>query len=303
MAHICHAFCLWYDYRYIGTIKGSSMPSSEILAFNEDARTRKSVLSSAYDPAAMRQALLGDDGAGDAPRIERRGNPDAERLVLAVAGGGFFLPPGEQHRALMDRLCERLGAQAAILHHRLSPEHPFPAAYDDVVSGLASAFAFEGVRRVDVVADSSGAALALSALLARRDLGLPLPISCVLISALTDMAMTGLSHVANSEADPMFGPGAIIHKAWHYLKGANPTDPRASPYWGDLARLPRMLMFVGSTEIMLDDTLRFARKVEAAGGTVKAEVYEDAPHDFPLIPHLPEAQAALEEMIHFLSED
>jgi acetyl esterase/lipase len=64
-----------------------------------------------------------------------------------------------------------------------------------------------------------------------------------------------------------------------------------------------MLMFVGSTEIMLDDTLRFARKVEAAGGTVKAEVYEDAPHDFPLIPHLPEAQAALEEMIHFLSED
>jgi monoterpene epsilon-lactone hydrolase len=276
------------------------MPSSEILAFNQDARTRKAVLSSAYDPAAMRQALLGGDGAGDAPRIERRGNPDAERLVVAIAGGGFFLPPGDPHRAILDRLCERLGAQAAILHHRLSPEHPFPAAYDDVVSGLASAFAFEGVRRVDLLADSSGAALALSALLTRRDLGLPQPASCVLISALTDLAMTGLSHVANSEADPMFGPGAIIHKAWHYLQGANPTDPRASPYWGELKALPPMLMFAGSTEVMLDDTLRFARKLEAAGCLARVAVYEQAPHDFPLIPHLPEAQAAFAEMVQFL---
>ena len=61
-----------------------------------------------------------------------------------------------------------------------------------------------------------------------------------------------------------------------------------------------MLMFVGSTEVMLDDTLRFARKLEASGGLAQVAVYEEAPHDFPLTPHFPEAQAAFEEMVQFL---
>ena len=213
------------------------MLSKELLAFNADARTRKALMSGDYDPIAMRSRLASASSAAPATSVldlggvmlERRGSARSERLIVTVAGGGFCFPAGDQHRLLLDRLCARLEAQAVLLHHRLAPEHPFPAAYEDVVRGFRAAAAFGGVRRIDVIADSSGAALMLCALFAQRARGDTLPERCVFMSALTDLAMTGRSHVTNMDLDPMFGPTAIIHKGWHYLQGANPTDPRASP--------------------------------------------------------------------------
>jgi len=141
----------------------------------------------------------------------------------------------------------------------------------------------------------------LCALIAQRDRGDRLPAQCVFMSALTDLAMTGLSHVSNCDHDPLFGPSAIIHKGWHYLKGANPTDPRASPFWAQVHGLPPMLMLVGDTEVMRDDTIRFADKVNRAGGTARVSVCPEAPHVYPLIAHLPEAESAFADICDFLS--
>jgi len=113
------------------------------------------------------------------------------------------------------------------------------------------------------------------------------------------LAMTGLSHVANAEADPMFGPQAIIHKSAHYLRGANPTDPRASPFWAELSGLPPLLMIAGSTEVMLDDTVRFAEKADKSGVSITLRTITEAPHSFAYMPGLPEAAAATAEIISF----
>lgn len=285
------------------------MPSPELLAHVAEARARKAFVSSDYDPVQMRELLrvppdlersstFVDCGAH---RIERRGTPDAPRLLFCVAGGGFFMGPTDAHRALLDRLCASLGAQAALLHHRLAPEHPFPAAYDDTYDALDRAFGFAGIRRVDVVADSSGAALALCALRARRDRGLPMPGALALFSPLADLALTGRSHVANADADPMFGPQALIHKGRLYLQGANPTDPRVSPLWGPLHGMPPMIAFAGSTEVMLDDAVRLAERVNAAGGRAELVVCEQAPHVYPLVATLPEAESALERVLAFFA--
>ena len=67
------------------------------------------------------------------------------------------------------------------------------------------------------------------------------------------------------------------------------------------ACLPPMLLIAGSTETMLDDTLRYADKVNAAGGSARTSIYEAAPHVFPLMEGLPEAQQAFDEISAFLS--
>lgn len=288
------------------------MPSAELLAFNEEARGRKAFLSSAYDPVALRAQLTAIPSAAapawswtpleNGGAIERRGDRTSSRILLMVAGGGFCFGPNDAHRALLDNLCMRLNAQGALVHHRLAPEHPFPAAHIDVVAALDAILADPNVSRVDGVADSSGAALLLSAIAHRPVKDRGRVSRCVLLSALTDLAMTGLSLVANADSDPMFGPSAIIHKGWHYLQGANPTDARASPFWGDVSALPPLLLFAGSTETMLDDTVRFAEKVAHAQGSARVRIYEQAPHVFPLIGHLPEAAAAVEEIAAFLAD-
>jgi acetyl esterase/lipase len=286
------------------------VPSPELLAFNSEAIARKPFLSSNFDPVAIRAALFAapsgripawkEERAGSA-LIEWRGTEKSSRVIMLVAGGGFCFPAGDGHRALLDRLCEHLNGSGALVHHRLAPEHAFPSAHEDIVAALVNLLEAPGIQRLDIVADSSGASLVLTALAALRGRVRNMPQRCTFLSPLTDLAMTGLSHVANSELDPLFGPQAIIHKSWHYLQGTNPTDRRASPFWGDAAGLPPMLLIAGSTETMLDDTLRYADKVNAAGGSARTSIYEAAPHVFPLIEGLPEARQAFDEICAFLS--
>jgi acetyl esterase/lipase len=106
--------------------------------------------------------------------------------------------------------------------------------------------------------------------------------------------------VTNAQADPMFGPEAVIHKAFHYLQGANPAQPSVSPFWDEPVMLPDCLFLVGSTEVMRDDTVRYAAKAESAGTRVQVSIYDEAPHVFPLLAGIPEADEAITEIAAFL---
>lgn len=287
------------------------MPSEEMKAFNAHAKaTMKSLFNSNFDPVAFRAARETAPGAEadstfvDAGngRLEYRKPKGFKRVVAYVAGGGFCFDAGDNHRLLVDELAGSLQAEACLIRYRLAPEHPFPAAFDDVASGLDRLITDWGAENVVLVGDSAGAGLILSATLSRIAQNKAVPKRLAFLSALTDMAMTGLSHVENADADPLFGPQAIIHKAYHYLKGHNPTDPAASPYWGDATGLPACLFIVGSTEVMRDDSTRFVTKAKAAGVDACLSIYDEAPHTFPLLAPFPESSAAVQEMSAFFQE-
>ncbi|MEV4129749.1 alpha/beta hydrolase fold domain-containing protein [Nocardia sp. NPDC049707] len=142
--------------------------------------------------------------------IEARGTGRTKDSILYVPGNGFVLGVDDSHRRLIDRLCDRTGAQGYLLHYRLAPEFPFPAAHQDTINAIEYVHARTS-GRLWVVADSAGGALALSAIVARRADSRQ-PDRVVLLSPLTDLAMTGLSHVYNRYREPMFGPEALIHK-------------------------------------------------------------------------------------------
>lgn len=283
------------------------MPSPAMSAYNDEVRcTRRALLNSDYDPVGMRQLLASLDAAGPGPDRRALGHATLELrraqgpgLLVYVPGGGFCFPGGDVHRALLDRICEASGLRGALLQHRLAPEHPFPAAHHDVAHALRVLLSEER-GPVFVMCDSSAGALVLCACSQLRREGHRLPDKLVGLSVLTDLAMTGRSNITNAEADPMFGPQAVMHKIFHYLQGANPAQASVSPFWDEPVALPDSLFIVGSTEVMRDDTLRFAKKAEGAGTNAKVLVIEDAPHVFALVPGLPETDQAVVDIAAFL---
>ena len=285
------------------------MPSEALSAFNEEVRqTRRALLNSDYDPVAMREMLADFETVGPGPDIRQLGEATLElrraegsALLVYVPGGGFCFPGGDSHRSLLDRVSDAARLRGALLQYRHAPEHPFPAAHDDVADVLRILLA-EETGPVFVMCDSAAGALVLCACARLKREGHRLPDRLVCMSVLTDLAMTGRSNVSNAEADPMFGPQAVIHKVYHYLQGANPAQAAVSPFWDEPVALPDSLFIVGSTEVMRDDTLRYASKAESAGSAVKVVVYEEAPHVFPLIPALLEADQAVAEIAAFLRE-
>ena len=74
------------------------------------------------------------------------------------------------HRAMIARIARASEARALALDYRLAPEHPFPAAVDDVVAAYRWLLA-QGYKpgKIVVSGDSAGGGLALAGLLAIRD--------------------------------------------------------------------------------------------------------------------------------------
>jgi epsilon-lactone hydrolase len=225
-----------------------------------------------------------------------------ERTILYCIGGGYVSGSCSDHRSLVARIAKSSQVNVLLLQHRLAPEHPYPAAVEDMLDGyrwlLEQGFAPAGIV---LVGESAGGGLCLATLLAIRDRGLPLPARAVAMSPWTDLTLSGESHRTKAKVC-LSPPGMAEVCVKHYLAGQDPRHPWASPLYGDLHGLPPLLISVGEYETLLDDSTRFAAKARAAGVDVTLRVGEGMIHCYPLLAGMfPEATRAMEEIGTFIN--
>jgi epsilon-lactone hydrolase len=211
--------------------------------------------------------------------------PDDARpgaCLLYVHGGGYVLGSAQALINFAGQIAARVGVAAFVPDYRLAPEHPFPAAIDDVVAACRGLVA-EGSERIVVAGDSAGGGLALallSLLAAGKGAGSLQPVGAAVMSPWTDLALTGTSVETRAEADPIFTRGMLQAFADAYLQGQVATAPMASPLYAPLEGLPPIRIDVGDDEILLDDSTRYAERARAAGVEVTLSVWEGMPHVF-----------------------
>lgn len=227
---------------------------------------------------------------------------DPGRAIIYLHGGAYASGSVAGYRDLTWRISAASRCRVLAVDYRLAPEHPCPAALEDTAAAyrylLAAGFAPE---TVGFVGDSAGGGLVFAALLKLRDDGEPMPAAACTFSAWTDLAMTGRTTETNRDADPMIRAEVIRPTADWYLGSMPATSPLASPLYADLHGLPPALLQVGSTEVLLDDSRRFAEKMAAAGGIVDLRIWPDMPHAWQLFAaFLPESRAAIAEAGRFL---
>ena len=91
--------------------------------------------------------------------------------------------------------------------------------------------------------------------------------------------------------------------AGHYLNGADPRTPYASPLYADLKGLPPTLIHVGAVEILLDDATRLAERARSTGVEVECEVWPDMLHVWHLFaPMLSEGREAVAKAGAFIAK-
>jgi monoterpene epsilon-lactone hydrolase len=219
--------------------------------------------------------------------------------LLYLHGGGFIACSPRTHRPITGWFAAH-GFRVFAPEYRLAPEHPFPAAVEDVVAAWRALQAATPGRAV-VAGDSAGGTLALALMLAQRDQGAALPGGAALFSPGTDLAGTGDSIRTNSERDAMFPGEALHHLRAAYLGDADPRAPLASPLYGDLAGLPPLLIHVGEREVLRDDSTRLTERARAAGVFVDLQVWPVVPHVWQFAhAAIPEARRSLAAAAVFL---
>ncbi|MCX2982016.1 alpha/beta hydrolase [Halieaceae bacterium IMCC14734] len=230
------------------------------------------------------------------------GNKRPKKVILYFPGGGFIMRIATQHKAFVAKICRAANCKALLVHYSLAPEIPFPGGLEDCLAAYHDLLK-QGVdpQNITLAGDSAGGGLVLSTLLALRDEGTALPRNAIILSPLADLTYSGESRKFNSCKDPMLPNHRSSEMHELYIGEAIPEDRFISPIFADFDDLPPILGMVGSTEILLDDTIRAAEKAKEASVPFFLEVWEAMPHVFPIFGLLPEAQVAIERMGMFIN--
>jgi acetyl esterase len=211
---------------------------------------------------------------------------DGPLPLLAYAhGGGWVLGTIDGFDPLCRALANAAGAIVASIGYRLAPEHPFPAAADDVRAAVRWLAANAGdlgadPGRLAIGGDSAGGNLAAVTARRLRDAGGPALRFQLLVYPVTDAALNYPSYRENTVG---FGLSAeSMKRYWElYLDGADGFQPDASPLRaGDLAGLPPAYVLTLKHDVLRDEGEAYARALEAAGVPVTLTRCDGGVHGF-----------------------
>ena len=234
----------------------------------------------------MRETAFEVGGQRIKARVYRPSTSGPYPCVLHFHGGGWMYGSPEQSQDIAVHLCRGAGAVVVAPTYRLSPEHTFPAAFDDCHETLRWVIAAArdldiDATRLAVMGESSGGNLATACAIAARDSKLSgLRLQVLNYPALgTDFETD--SYRDNADA-PILDRGDMMYFWRAYLGGRMDTkDPHAVPLAAaDLAGIASAFIMVAEYDPLRDDGLRYARRLEAAGVPVELHYAHHLPHGF-----------------------
>jgi monoterpene epsilon-lactone hydrolase len=247
-----------------------------------ERRKRLDALGGQYPlPADVRVGAVDANGVAAEWTSTPQANP--AHAILFLHGGGYISGSLDSHRHMIAQAGREAQARTLALCYRLAPEHPFPAALEDSLSGYGFLLS-QGFkpRHIAIAGESAGGGLAVATLASIRDAGMALPACAWCSSPWVDLEAIGTSMTTKAPVDPLIQKPYLKELAALYLNGADARGPLVSPLYADLKGLPPLLIQVGSAETLLDDAVRLASVAGSADVRVTLEVWPDMIHAWHL---------------------
>ena len=229
---------------------------------------------------------------GDIPvRIYRpHGHSETRTAVVFCHGGGFVLCDLESHDGFCRAMARHTESVVVSVDYRLAPEHPAPAAVQDVfatfcwVIGHASELGLDPAR-VLIAGDSAGGNLAAVTALQCREDGGATPVGQVLIYPVIDPTFDTSSYQAY--ASGYVNTRAAMQWYWEqYLGGSSLPSPaylaapgRATSHEG----LPPAVVVTAGLDVLHSEGVAYADRLRAAKVRVVHRDYPGLFHGFVTI--------------------
>ena len=207
--------------------------------------------------------------------------------LVYLHGGGWMLFSIETHDRVMREYASRADCCVIGIDYALSPERKFPVALEqvvDVVDWLAQQGQALGIdaNRLAIGGDSAGANLSVAACLLRRDRASVPPLRAMLLNY--------GAYVSRSSADAcrrFGGPDYMLgceemNRYWrNYMRSdEDARNPLVCPLLASLGGLPPAFLTIGECDVLAEQNIEMAHRLQAAGVPAHSVVYPGASHSF-----------------------
>jgi acetyl esterase/lipase len=235
---------------------------------------------------------------------------DGKRRVVLYMHGGAFLTCGvNTHGRLVEALSKYADSPVLVVNYRMIPKHSIGQAMEDCQD------AYQWLRlkgyepdQIVLAGDSAGGYLSL-ALAEKLHLEGELPAAVVTMSPLFEIDNVHRAQHPNIHSDAMFPPKAFTALVELVEASAKRriVDGEPERVYEPLDHiepgLPRTLIHVSGSEVLLNDARKAAHMLAAAGVPVEVRVWPGQMHVFQLAaPAVKEATRSLRQIGEYIRE-
>ncbi|WP_370271456.1 alpha/beta hydrolase [Pseudooceanicola nitratireducens] len=242
-------------------------------------------------------------------RVFRHTSAGTQDCLIYSHGGAFMQGSPETHADITARIASWNRQTVISLDYALCPEHPFPAAFDqvcDVARWCRDQAAELGIDpdRIVIGGDSAGGNLAAAVALAMKDFGF---LGQLLIYPCTEFDTSRPSMIANAEAPLLQTKGMAAVNRMYVGGEANEhllsTDPRVAPYVAaDHSGLAPAFVAVAENDPLYDSGVIYAEKLRAAGVPTELDLGDGLIHGYlRAMEYCDDSRAKLQKMAAWMA--
>ncbi|OBA98976.1 esterase [Mycobacteriaceae bacterium 1482268.1] len=234
------------------------------------------------------------------------------RVVLYMHGGAFLTCGVNSHGRLTEALSKFADSPVLVVNYRMIPKHSVGMALDDCYDAYKwLRLKGYGPEQIVLAGDSAGGylALTLAEKLQQEGLAGETPAAIVTISPLFEIDNESRANHPNIHSDAMFPPKAF-HALVELVEAAasrNIVDGKPEEVYEPLDHiepgLPRTLIHVSGSEVLLNDARKAAHMLAAAGVPVELRVWPGQMHVFQIAGSaVKEAKRSLRQIGDYIRE-
>lgn len=259
-------------------------PADRRLRFEGIARDMR--LPTPPEVEAEEEHWIDSDGGPVRVRIFRHASGGVQPALIYMHGGGWMQGSPETHWDITARIAAWNTQTVISVDYALAPEHPFPAAYHQIVAVARWAHAEAASLGIDpariaIGGDSAGGNLAAAAALTCRDEGVALNAQLLIYPA-CDFDRTRPSYSENSEGPLLKVAGMAATNALYCPDAAQlNSDARIAPLAAEShAGLPPTFIAVAQNDPLRDSGLAYADALRDAGVDLTVDQGEGLIHGY-----------------------
>lgn len=216
-------------------------------------------------------------------------------VIYYIHGGGYVSGTADLYDNEHQERATRLRCIVVAVEYRVAPEHPYPTPLHDCVAGISWVHDKTeelgiDTARIIVMGESAGGGLSAALCHYLRDTSTIQPKNQVLLFPMLDYKTSvNPEKYGNHYVGEYIWTHELNNFGWKYLLGEKKVTDIDIQYYSpahapNFAGLPNTYIAVGSLDLLLEESLEYAKSLSSAGVPISMEVVAGAVHGFNFIP-------------------